>query len=57
MQFGIYRDNNSQFHWRLMCDDGSKLAVSADAFGSAEDARRAAADVHEHAGTATGAER
>jgi len=57
MQFVIYRDNSSWFHWRLMSDDGSKLAVSADTFSSAEEARRAAADVHEHAGSATGAER
>ena len=57
MKFVIYRDNSSRFHWRLMGDDGTKLAVSADTFGSAEDARRAAADVHDHAGSASGAER
>ena len=56
MQFVIYRDNGAQFHWRLMGDDGSRLAVSADTFSSAEDARRAAAEVHEHAGSATGTE-
>ena len=56
MQFVIYRDNSAQFHWRLMGDDGSKLAVSAATFTSADDARRAAADVHEHAGAATGTE-
>ena len=33
MQFVIYRDNSSWFHWRLMSDDGNKLAVSADTFG------------------------
>lgn len=57
MQFVIYRDNSSRFHWRLMSDDGSKLAVSAGTFGSADDARRAAADVHDQAGAASGAER
>jgi uncharacterized protein YegP (UPF0339 family) len=57
MKFVIYRDNSSRFQWRLMGDDGTKLAVSADTFGSAEDARRAAADVHDHAGSASGAER
>jgi uncharacterized protein YegP (UPF0339 family) len=57
MQFVIYRDNSSRFHWRLMSDDGNKLAVSADTFGSAKEARRAAADVHDHAGSASGAER
>ena len=56
MQFVIYRDNGAQYHWRLMDDDGSRLAVSAVTFSSAEDARRAAAQVHEHAGSATGTE-
>jgi uncharacterized protein YegP (UPF0339 family) len=56
MQFVIYRDNGSRFHWRLMDDDGNKIAVSADTFGSAEDARHAAAEVREHAGSASGAE-
>ena len=56
MQCVIHRDNGAQFHWRLMGDDGSRLAVSAVTFSSAEDARRAAAEVHEHAGSATGTE-
>jgi uncharacterized protein YegP (UPF0339 family) len=56
MQFVIYRDNGAQFHWRLMGDDGSRLAVSAVSFSSADDARRAAAEVHEHAGSASGTE-
>ncbi len=42
MQFVIYRDNGAQYHWRLMADDGSNVAVSPIAFGSAEDARSAA---------------
>jgi uncharacterized protein YegP (UPF0339 family) len=54
MQFVIHRDNGAQFHWRLMADDGSRLAVSAVTFGSAEDTRRASAEVHAHAGAATG---
>jgi len=56
MQFVIYRDNGAQFHWRLVGDDGSRLAVFAVAFSSAEDARRAGAQVHEHAGSATDTE-
>jgi uncharacterized protein YegP (UPF0339 family) len=56
MQFVIYRDNGARFHCRLMADDSSRLAVSAVTFSSAEDARRAAAEVHEHAGAATGTE-
>jgi uncharacterized protein YegP (UPF0339 family) len=56
VHFEIYRDNGSQFHWRLVGDDGAKLAVSATTFGSAEDARRAAGDVHLNAGSADGTE-
>jgi uncharacterized protein YegP (UPF0339 family) len=56
MRFEIYRDNGAQFHWRLVGDDGAKLAVSATVFGSAEDARRAAGDVRLNAGSADGIE-
>jgi hypothetical protein len=56
MRFEIYGENGAQFHWRLVGDDGAKLAVSAAAFGSAEDARRAAGDVHLNAGSADGSE-
>jgi len=54
MQFTIYKDNGGQFHWRLASDDGTEVAVSAASFGSVDDAQRAAADVQEHAATATG---
>ena len=56
MVFEIYRENCAQFHWRLVGDDGTMMAVSASAFDSSEDARRAAADVCLHAGLATGTE-
>ena len=54
MQFVIYQDNGGRFHWRLVGDDGDTLAFSAYDFGTAEEARHAAADVHEHAGAAAG---
>jgi uncharacterized protein YegP (UPF0339 family) len=54
MRFAIDEDNDDRFHWRLIGDDGSYLAVSAVSFASAKDARRAAHDVHLHAGSATG---
>lgn len=57
MQFVIDEGNDNQFHWRLLGDDGAELAVSAASFVSAKAARRAAADVHLHAGSATGTER
>ena len=54
MEFEIYRENGARFHWRLIGDDGTRLAVSAVTFSSAEMARRAADEVREHAGSATG---
>jgi uncharacterized protein YegP (UPF0339 family) len=54
MQFVIEQDNDNQFHWRLLGDDGAYLAISAASFTSDKEARRAARDVHRHAGAATG---
>jgi hypothetical protein len=54
MPFVIYKDNGGRFHWRLIGDDGGKRAISAEDFGTAEEARLAAADVHERAGAAGG---
>jgi uncharacterized protein YegP (UPF0339 family) len=54
MQFVIGQSNDNQFRWRLVGDDGTELAVSADSFASAREARRAATDVHLHPGSATG---
>jgi uncharacterized protein YegP (UPF0339 family) len=54
MQFVIYQDNGGRFHWCLVGDDGGRLAISAEDFGSAEEARVAAAAVHDHAGAAAG---
>lgn len=56
MQFVIEQDNDNRFHWRLVGDDGTYLAVSAASFVSAADAQRAAAEVHLHAAAATGSE-
>ena len=56
MQFVIEQDNDGQFHWHLVGDDGAELAVSSVSFGSPEDARRAAADVRLHVRSASGAE-
>jgi hypothetical protein len=56
MQFETRRSNAGQFDWCLVGDDGAKLAISAAAFGSAQDARHAAADVCLHARSAAGTE-
>jgi uncharacterized protein YegP (UPF0339 family) len=57
MQFVIDQGNDDQFHWRLIGDDGTELAVSVASFTTAKAARRAAAEVRTHAGAATGTER
>jgi uncharacterized protein YegP (UPF0339 family) len=54
MQFVIYQDNGGQYHWRLLGDAGGPVAVSAASFGSKEEARLAAVEVHMHAGGAIG---
>jgi hypothetical protein len=56
MRFEVYRDNGGQFHRCIAGEDGTRLALSATAFGSPQDVRRAAADVRLHAGSASGAE-
>jgi uncharacterized protein YegP (UPF0339 family) len=52
MQYVIYEDNGGLFHWRLTDADGTAVAVSATTFITADDARRAATDLHEHAASA-----
>jgi len=56
MQFETRRSNAGQFHRCLVGDDGAKLAVSATAFCSAQDARHAGADVRLHARSADATE-
>jgi uncharacterized protein YegP (UPF0339 family) len=53
MQYEIHRDNGGPFHWRLIGFDGAAVALSATTFASADDARHAAIDMHQHA-AATG---
>jgi len=54
MNFVIYSDNGGDYHWRLDSDDGKPVAVSAGIFASADAARAAASDVHDHAAKASG---
>jgi uncharacterized protein YegP (UPF0339 family) len=53
MQFVIYQDSGGLYHWRLD-SEGVSIAVSAMSFGSKEQARVAAVEVHMHAGGAPG---
>jgi uncharacterized protein YegP (UPF0339 family) len=48
MQFMVYKDNGGQFHWRMVGEDGTSLAVSVASFGSADDAQRAVAEIDRH---------
>jgi uncharacterized protein YegP (UPF0339 family) len=52
MNFVIYADNGGHFHWRLDDKSGTPVATSAVGYPSEAAARKAAADVHDHAGTA-----
>jgi uncharacterized protein YegP (UPF0339 family) len=52
MTFVIYADNIGRFHWRLNDDTGTPVATSAVSYTSEAEARSAAADVHDHAGSA-----
>ena len=52
MNFVIYTDNGGHFHWRLEDDTGTPVATSASTYTSEAAARKAAADVHDHAGSA-----
>jgi uncharacterized protein YegP (UPF0339 family) len=53
MQFVIYQDSGGLYRWHLV-SEGISIAVSAASFGSKEQARVAAVEVHMHAGGATG---
>jgi uncharacterized protein YegP (UPF0339 family) len=53
MHYVIYKDNGGLFRWRLADGDGTTLAVSATSFTTADDARLAAADLHNRATSAT----
>jgi uncharacterized protein YegP (UPF0339 family) len=57
MNFVIYADNGGHYHWRLDGADRKTLAVSGPTYASAAAARQAAADIHDQAGSATGADR
>jgi hypothetical protein len=54
MQFAIGQSNDNQFHRRLVGDDGTELAVSADSFASARETRSARNRRARHSGSATG---
>jgi uncharacterized protein YegP (UPF0339 family) len=51
MQVEVFRSNGGQFHWRLIADDGTALAVSTAEFASEPAAQASAAAVRAQTAT------
>jgi uncharacterized protein YegP (UPF0339 family) len=51
LEFLVYRDNGSDYHWEIVGEHGESLA-QCGSFTSYEDAERAARRVHDGAGSA-----
>jgi uncharacterized protein YegP (UPF0339 family) len=46
LAFRTYRDNSENYHWEIV-DSSGKILAQSGGFASADDAERAARDVHE----------
>jgi uncharacterized protein YegP (UPF0339 family) len=53
MKFVIYRDRGGKYRWRLVAGNGQTIASSGEDFESHANAKRAAENVKDKAGTAT----
>lgn len=53
MKFVIYRDSAGNYRWRLVASNGQTVASSGEAFDSHSNAKRAAENVRDNAGSAT----
>ncbi|MDQ3093016.1 MAG: DUF1508 domain-containing protein [Actinomycetota bacterium] len=53
MKFVIYKDSRGKYRWRLVAGNGQTVASSGEAFESQSNARRAAENVKDNAGSAT----
>lgn len=53
MKFVIYRDSAGNYRWRLVARNGQTIASSGESFGSHANAKRAAENVRDNAGSAT----
>lgn len=51
-KFVIYQDKGEKYRWRLVAPNGQETAASGQHFASKYDAKRAAEEVKEHAGSA-----
>ncbi|MEJ7655738.1 MAG: DUF1508 domain-containing protein [Thermoleophilaceae bacterium] len=52
MKFVIYADTSGKYRWRLVSGNGQTVASSGEAFDSQSNARRAAENVRDNAGSA-----
>lgn len=52
MKFVIYADTSGNYRWRLVAGNGQTVASSGESFGSRANARRAAENVRDNAGSA-----
>lgn len=53
MKFVVYADSSGEYRWRLVARNGQTVASSGEAFDSKYNARRAAENVRDNAGSAT----
>lgn len=53
MRFVIYKDSGGNYRWRLVAGNGQTVAGSGQGFDSQANARRAAENVRDNAGSAT----
>jgi uncharacterized protein YegP (UPF0339 family) len=53
-KFEVYADSAGKYRWRLKAGNGEIVASAGEAFASKQNAERAAENVKENAGKATG---
>ncbi len=53
MKFVVYKDSGGKYRWRLVAGNGQTVGSSGEAFESQSNARRAAENVRDSAGSAT----
>jgi uncharacterized protein YegP (UPF0339 family) len=52
VKFEIYADSSGKYRWRLIARNGQTVASSGEAFDSKSNARRAAENIRDNAGSA-----
>jgi len=51
-KFEVYPDSSGKYRWRLIATNGQNVGSSGEAFDSKSNARRAAENVRDNAGSA-----